>query len=372
MKKVKYILFLFLIYFSASIVVKADTVCVYKTKDNFKVTCNYNGSNVDCTVTDSSNHKVIYSNDQNFVNADNFKNGCPTLIYVAKETIVNNGIHSSVVLGITDNFQKGIFKNVNGENKNCGNICDTAAFVNLNSDNSNSYIGKSCIYKNNANNLAFTCTAAGENKINCTKTDNNSTYIYKTFSNKFEMSTFMNKNGECLLDHIAYEGSAFDGGINILNLYYPGNNCDPSTCLTLNGAKTNTTPDAVGKDQPNDFNADAFCQIKGVKGTFRTIGWVIVAIKILVPIILMIFGIIDIAKAITASKDDEIKKSIQSIVKRLVAGVIIFFIPTLLDFAIGLIGGDEVYDESSGTFGYCTHCMLKPTDDSCGSLAGGN
>ena len=55
---------------------------------------------------------------------------------------------------------------------------------------------------------------------------------------------------------------------------------------------------------------------------------------------------------------------------RTIAGIIIFFIPTILNFIVGLIGGDSIYNENNGTFGRCTHCMLEPTDNTCRSLGG--
>ena len=61
----------------------------------------------------------------------------------------------------------------------------------------------------------------------------------------------------------------------------------------------------------------------------------------------------------------EIKKSAKTLVMRAIAGVIIFFVPTLLNFIVELLGEDDLYN---GTFATCTHCMLEPTDDACRKL----
>ena len=119
-----------------------------------------------------------------------------------------------------------------------------------------------------------------------------------------------------------------------------------------------------GNTSTPEFDADTFCT-GPVQGVFTTLGWVFFILKILIPIILIVFGTIDFAKAVVSSKDDEIKKSAKTLVMRTIAGVIIFFIPTLLDFIVGLIGGDDLYN---GTFATCTHCMLEPTDDACRKL----
>lgn len=115
-----------------------------------------------------------------------------------------------------------------------------------------------------------------------------------------------------------------------------------------------------------DWDVATFCE-GPVQGVFTTIGWVFFILKIVVPIILIVMGSIDLAKAVAASKDDEIKKAVASLVKRAVLGILIFFIPTILSFVVELIGGDDIYDENSGTFGRCTYCMLNPSE--CRKLA---
>ena len=129
-----------------------------------------------------------------------------------------------------------------------------------------------------------------------------------------------------------------------------------------------TEGSVVGRDEvvSGDWDVNTFCN-GPVQGVFTTIGWVFFILKIVVPIILIVMGSIDLAKAVAASKDDEIKKAVGSLVKRAVLGVLIFFIPTILSFVVELIGGDDIYDENSGTFGRCTYCMLNPSE--CRKLA---
>ena len=129
-----------------------------------------------------------------------------------------------------------------------------------------------------------------------------------------------------------------------------------------------TEGSGVGRDEvvSGDWDVNTFCE-GPVQGVFTTIGWVFFILKIVVPIILIVMGSIDLAKAVAASKDDEIKKAVGSLVKRAVLGVLIFFIPTILNFVVELIGGDDIYDENSGTFGRCTYCMLNPSE--CRKLA---
>ena len=104
-----------------------------------------------------------------------------------------------------------------------------------------------------------------------------------------------------------------------------------------------TEGSGVGRDEvlAGDWDVASFCN-GPVQGVFTTIGWVFFILKIVVPIILIVMGSIDLAKAVVASKDDEIKKAVGSLVKRAVLGVLIFFIPTILSFVVELIGGDDI------------------------------
>lgn len=121
---------------------------------------------------------------------------------------------------------------------------------------------------------------------------------------------------------------------------------------------------ALYENTDGDFDAENFCT-GPVQGVFTTLGWVFFVIKILIPILLIVFGSIDVGKAVVASKDDEIKKSIKTLALRTIAGVIIFFVPTILNFGIKLIDNSEVYN---GTFLDCTKCMLDPINNVCSGL----
>ena len=59
-------------------------------------------------------------------------------------------------------------------------------------------------------------------------------------------------------------------------------------------------------------------------------------VRILVPIALIVFGVLDFGKAVLASKEDDMKKAQATFTKRLIIGVIIFFIPTVVNIVIYL------------------------------------
>ena len=67
---------------------------------------------------------------------------------------------------------------------------------------------------------------------------------------------------------------------------------------------------------------------------WQIVGIVLLVFKIVIPILLIVWGMLDLGKAVVAAKDDEIKKATKSLAFRAVAGILIFFIPTLVSVII--------------------------------------
>lgn len=55
-----------------------------------------------------------------------------------------------------------------------------------------------------------------------------------------------------------------------------------------------------------------------------------------IPIILIVLGTIDLGKAVIASKEEEIKKAQQMLIKRLIYAVAVFFVVTIVTLVFGL------------------------------------
>ena len=67
----------------------------------------------------------------------------------------------------------------------------------------------------------------------------------------------------------------------------------------------------------------------------------ITVIKFGVPILLIIFGMLDLGKAVVASKEDEIKKGQQMFIKRVIAAILVFFVVTVVQLVINLASEDD-------------------------------
>ena len=103
---------------------------------------------------------------------------------------------------------------------------------------------------------------------------------------------------------------------------------------------------------------EGFCH--GTANIWQIVGYVLLVFKIVVPLLLIIFGMIDLGKAVIASKEDEIKKATGSLVRRAIAAVVIFLLPTLIGFIVGLIGGFT--EEASEDYEICKKCITNPNN----------
>ena len=62
-------------------------------------------------------------------------------------------------------------------------------------------------------------------------------------------------------------------------------------------------------------------------------------IRIAIPILLIVLGILDFVKAIFAGKEDEMKKAQSNFIRRVIAAIVVFLIPTLVNFLLEIANG---------------------------------
>lgn len=103
----------------------------------------------------------------------------------------------------------------------------------------------------------------------------------------------------------------------------------------------------------------AGCEIGGVEippMITNIISYIVTGIKIGVPIILVIFGMIDLGKAVMSSKEDDIKKAQSTFIKRLMAAALVFFVITIVQFLVGIL--DNAGERDGQTTGAVT-CLKE-------------
>ena len=74
---------------------------------------------------------------------------------------------------------------------------------------------------------------------------------------------------------------------------------------------------------------------------------VIPVIQIGIPIILIILGMLDLGKAVVASKEDEIKNAQKLLIKRAIYAVAIFFIVLMVTAVFNLVGSSSGTDTAT-------------------------
>ncbi len=93
---------------------------------------------------------------------------------------------------------------------------------------------------------------------------------------------------------------------------------------------------------PNIIYADVFdlCSNPEPLQVLLFVKYFITIVKIIVPISIILFGSIDLIKAIISSDADAMNKSLKALVKRTISGIIIFFLPTLITLVLNLLNSD--------------------------------
>ena len=71
---------------------------------------------------------------------------------------------------------------------------------------------------------------------------------------------------------------------------------------------------------------------------WQIIGKLINVVKIVIPIIIVLLAMFDLGKAVMAGEEKEIQAAQKMLIKRLVYGVIIFFVVTIVQVVFNLVG----------------------------------
>ena len=100
------------------------------------------------------------------------------------------------------------------------------------------------------------------------------------------------------------------------------------------------------------------CANESISRLIIILGIVLNIIKILIPLIIIIMGIKDFFYASVNSDKEAIQKASKKLGTRIIAGLIIFFIPTIVEFGLSLIDDDEI----NSMFKDCTKCLLNVSE----------
>ena len=109
--------------------------------------------------------------------------------------------------------------------------------------------------------------------------------------------------------------------------------------------------DVGGETGPrNDYSN--VCNNEGVKSAVLFIGKLVRVAIWAVPLIIIVLGMVDFTKAITSSDEKAVSKATAALIKRIVAGLSVFLIPTIIIAILQNIGIKGI-DQNS-----CVNCLL--------------
>lgn len=126
-----------------------------------------------------------------------------------------------------------------------------------------------------------------------------------------------------------------DNDSGVSNPYNPEQPEDPGDSDDPGKSKNPGDPDDGGIGfEVGDLDCDDIFQ----KGFGKILKQILDIVQFAIPIIIIALSIVDYVKALTAQNQDEIKKSTQKLIKRLIIGVLIFALPAILEFILKIAG----------------------------------
>lgn len=101
--------------------------------------------------------------------------------------------------------------------------------------------------------------------------------------------------------------------------------------------------------------------------TWQFVGQLLFILKIMIPIVIIVLGSIDVGKAVISSDDKAVSKAAKTLLNRVIAGVCIFFIPTIVGLVFKMVGA---FGEVKDQYDYCAACVSNPTGNKCSEIKG--
>lgn len=168
-----------------------------------------------------------------------------------------------------------------------------------------------------------------------------------TYSFRINNSSLDAFYSDTCLDNDAYSMQEVDG-VYVLSASSSGSG---------SGEGGSGTPGQVCDGGNCDISLSRVCNDANVSGTLRSIGIIIIIIKVLVPAVIIIVGIKNLFQIIMSGKEDDAKKYVKSIALRVIIGVLIFLLPGIINFFYDT-AQNIIASEESSSFDNCWNCLF--------------
>jgi hypothetical protein len=102
----------------------------------------------------------------------------------------------------------------------------------------------------------------------------------------------------------------------------------------------------------DEYVGQDFCQQTGVQASLNVVSWLLLIAKMMIPMIIIIFGSLDLYKVVISGDAGDVPKAARSLGYRIILGVFIFFLPTLTKAFLGYLLPQD--------YNTCAKCVLQP------------
>lgn len=186
---------------------------------------------------------------------------------------------------------------------------------------------------------------------------------------------------ECHLE--LYDAYSTEKNVTIQNVGAGTENCNTSK-FTVQNSGQNTchiygcTTTVIVEDDYSDngvmYNTCTIScgNVKGIPENLPVfVRRLVNIVKILIPIILIIMGIVDFLKAMTSGDEKSMSETPRKFVRRIIVAVVIFLIVTVIQFVIRLVSNASLESDSdknpAGGIAECISCFVSDKK-SCGEV----
>ena len=181
---------------------------------------------------------------------------------------------------------------------------------------------------------------------------------------KYSLNTYIDADNNCTVtDKSTYvtggDAARFAGALTLFDC-----NSTPSgikvDCFAIEDKPSESGKNKTTEPDKTDTGKGDFTQLcnpdqnKGIVVGFRLVGIFVTIIKIVVPIILIVLGMIDLSKAVTSGNNDALKKSLVNFLKRSIACILVFFVPSFINIIFHMVDG---WDNVESDFSTCMNCL---------------
>ncbi len=180
--------------------------------------------------------------------------------------------------------------------------------------------------------------------------DSNGNYVLCETENSCRTYTFerLVNMGATITSKNRVEIKSTEGPGEPGDIYYYNSEKESQTSTSTEGGQENSGNTNISID------SSEYCG--KLKEPLKFIGNIVLVFKIVIPLIIIAYGMIDFFRVMVGSKDDEIKKATRLLIFRAIAGVVIFLIPTVISFIFSLI---DSWASIEGEFNACQKCVLN-------------